>query len=132
MTFVHLANLMQNWGWEVKPEYYAEFDCYLKEMLRRKRVMVITGNDLIEAVIFFFFVDDYESFYKKGTYETPEDSIYGKQIYIDKMICRKWTLGLSRKIKETVEVQFPWVEEGYYHRAPKDRCVRIKRRGVIA
>lgn len=125
MTLVHLANLMQNWGIEVHPDHYYSFEAYLNEMLRRDRVMVIWNGVYIEAVILFYLTNDYEALYRKPMWKVAEDNSDGHQIYIDKMVCRRWTKTLRKLVYEAIEAKFPNVTVGYYHRAPKDRCVKI-------
>ena len=128
MTFDHLANLFYNWGWEVKPQHYQGFKSYLLEMMRRKRVMIVFKGELIDAVITYFLTNDYTKIYKKGEWDIPNDEPHGSQIYVDKMICRRWTPTLRRYVQEMIETTFPNVLEGYYLRAPYDRCVIIYRK----
>ena len=99
-------------------------------MMKKNRVMLIDGPKGIEAIIMFHLTNSFEKLYKKGLWDIPEDEPDGSQIYIDKMICRKWSFSLRRKIQDTIEDYFPNVLEGYYHRAPYDRCVKIYKRGT--
>lgn len=127
MTFVHLANLMQNWGWKIKPKHYESFSIYVREMLARGQVMIVMDNELIEAVLFFCITSDYSKVYKKSTWAIPE-SEEGHQLYIDKMVCRKWTKNVRESVQYAIQEKFPHIEEAYYHRAPYDRCVKIMKR----
>lgn len=127
MTFIHLANLMQSWGYIIKPKHYYGFKAYLEEMLKRNRVLVIWNDNLIECVITYFFTNDYTTAYKKDTWTIPKEDYNGIQIYIDKMVCRRWTKSLRAKLQDAIEEQYPWVREAYYHRAPNDRLIKIVR-----
>ena len=132
MTFENLANIFLQWGYIVKPAHYERFEHYLNEMLNRHRVLFIFDEkDTIEAVIIFFLTDDYEKLYKKQTWEVPQKSLeneMGKQIYIDKMVCRKWHASLRRDIRAIFQDKFPHAEECHWHRAPNDRHVILFRR----
>ena len=128
MTTEQLSNLFLRWGWYIFPDQQENFKKFFREMLRRDRVMVITNDGNVEAVIFYFLTNDYKKLYKKGLWDTPEDEPKGSQIYIDKMICREWTHTLRRQIQDVIENHFPNVEEGYYHREPFDRLTKIKAR----
>lgn len=130
MRFHQLAQLFYTWGWEVKHENYVAFSDYLKDMLKKDRVFVIYENSIIVAVLLYFLTDDYTKVYKKRTFDTITDNPEGHQIYIDKMICKKWTPSLRHYIKSQILEKFPGVQEGYYHRAPRDRCVKILRRST--
>lgn len=128
MNLVHLSNLMQNWGFEVHPNHYFMFEGYLTEMLKKDRVMVVWNGPFIEAVILFYLTNDYNKLYKKSMWQVVQDDENGSQLYIDKMICRHWTKGLRENIQRAIQEKFPQIKEAYYHRAPKDRCVKINRR----
>jgi len=128
MTFVHLANLMQNWGWKIKPKHYQSFSDYLREMLSRNQVMIVMDGEFIEAVLFFYITNDYSKLYKKSTWAIGESDPDGHQMYIDKMVCRKWTKSVRESVQRAIQEKFPQVNEAYYHRAPYDRCVKIMKR----
>ena len=128
MTFIHLANLMQNWGYEIDMKHYYQFKYYLEEMLKKNRVMIVRRNGLIEAVIIYYLTHDYTKIYKKPMWRVTEDSEDGSQVYIDKMVCRKWTRTAREDIGRALQEHFPNAKEVIYHRAPKDRCVKIRRR----
>lgn len=128
MRFRQLSDLFYGWGWEIKHEHYVAFCDYLKEMLKRKRVMVIYNGEFIDAVIMFYLTHDYTKLYKKGTWEIAHDDENGSQIYIDKMVCNKYTKELRVALQSAIEDNFPQVTMGVYHRAPKDKCFKISRR----
>ena len=132
MTFDNLATLFISWGWVVPPNHYESFKRYLHEMLRRKNVLIIWDGSLIEAVIFFFITNDYSKTYKKGIWDLVEDVSEGRQVYIDKLVCKQYTLNLRRKLQNLIEDAFPGQDEVHYLRAPRDRHVIIKRRGVLS
>lgn len=125
MRFHRLAEIFYSWGWEIKHEHYIAFSDYLKEMLKLNRVMIIQDGESVEAVIMFYLTNDYEILYKKSTWEIAKDDPNGTQIYIDKMVCKSWNKDLRKSVQEAIEKKFPHVEMGVYHRAPKDRCVKI-------
>ena len=128
MRFGHLSRLFHEWGWDIRVEQYVPFSDYLKEMLKRNRVMVIENDGVVEAVVMFYLTDDYETLYKKGTWEVVQDNEFGKQVYIDKLVCKKFTRPMHESIEAALTDRYPQIEEAIYHRAPKDRCIRIKRR----
>lgn len=128
MTFTHLANLFQNWGWEVPRGNFYRFDIYLREMLKRDRVMVVMNGPFIVAVLLFYLTDDFSQIYKKGTWDVAEDNPYGHQLYIDKFICKRFTPLIHRIVKEAVLERFPNVTEAFYHRGPRDRLCRVSGR----
>lgn len=128
MRFNQMARLFYEWGWEIKHHQYIAFCDYLKEMLKRNRIMMVMNNDAIEAIIFFYLTNDYAHLYKKGTWDIVEDEPNGSQIYIDKMVCKKFTKELRIRLAQAIEEKFPQVELGVYHRAPFDRCIRIRRK----
>lgn len=130
MRIRDLITLIFNWGWRIRPDQEEAFESYLISMLEKNRVMFVTYEGSLEAVIFYFLTDDYKSLYKKDTWEVVKDNPFGSQIYIDKMISRNTTLSLRRRIQDAIEETFPNVMEGYYHRSPKDRCVKIYKRGT--
>ena len=131
MKFHHLAKLFYDWGWQIKHDYYIAFSDYLKEMLKRDRVFVIHLDAEIVAVCFYYLTNDYEKLYKKPAWEVVNDEPEGRQIYIDKMLCKKWTPSMRHLVQEAIEERFPHVDEGYYHRAPRDRCVKILSRRIL-
>ena len=132
MTYEHLCNLFYNWGWYVKPEAYKEFREYLLGMMKRKRVMVVMKDELIVAILCFYITNDYTKLYKKGTWDLAIEDENGSQMYIDKLVCRRWTKSIRELVQDSIEYQFPQVEEVYYHRAPKDRCVKLLTRRCYA
>lgn len=125
-----LAKYFYDWGWEIKHEYFVAFSDYLKEMLKRQRVIVIQNGEEVEAIIFFFLTHDFGLLYKKRTWDIVEDESDGSQIYIDKMVCRKFTKALRKELQDSIESKFPNVNVGVYHRAPKDRCIKIYSRRI--
>lgn len=129
MTFDTMLSIFDSWGHSVKTEHYWNFKQYCQNMLKRKRVICAMNGDKIQAVVFFFITNDYIRLYKKGEFETPDDNSMGFQIYIDKMICKQWTPQVRKSIQDIIESSFPHVSEAYYHRAPNDRCVIIRRGG---
>lgn len=132
MKFTHLAKLFYEWGWQINHEHYVSFSDYVKEMVKRNRVIVLEKDNEIEAVIFFFLTYDYTKIYKKRIWDVVIDDAAGHQLYIDKMICKKFNRTMFREIKEAIEDALPQVELGVYHRAPKDKCIKIKTRSAHA
>lgn len=130
MTFDQLTTVFIAWGYAVRSDQYDDFMTYTSNMLKKKRVMLIRSENGLEAIIFFFLTNDYSKLYKKSRWAIPDDEPQGSQVYIDKMICKKWTHLIRRQVQDFIESNFPNVQEGFYHRAPYDRCVRIMRRSV--
>lgn len=130
MKFEDLIQIFRSWGHETKPEHYDGFKKYLCEALERNRLITVRFDDEVEVLLVFLLTDDYKTIYKKSMWELPIDNPSGRQIYIDKMICKNWTPSIRRSVQQFIEDAFPNVMEGYYHRAPFDRCVKIYRRSV--
>ena len=130
MRFGQLAKIFQEWGWEIKHEHYVAFSDYLKEMLKRRRVIVIMRDNNIEAIFTYYLTDDFNKIYKKRTWDVVDDDQNGHQIYIDKMIAKNVNIRTIRTIQDFIEENFPNVDIGIYHRAPFDKCVRIHRRKI--
>lgn len=130
MRFHQLAQIFQEWGWQIKHEQYVPFSDYLKAMLKRDRVMLIVEGENIEAIITYFITDDFNKVYKKRTWDLAEENPNGHQIYIDKMIAKRMNRKTIRMIQDFIEENFPNVDVGIYHREPFDKCVRIYRRKV--
>ena len=130
MTFSQLTDIFESWGYAVKPEHYFGFKRYCQAMMKMGRVIIIINGPSVEALVFFFITDDYRRLYKKGEWHIALDNPQGEQMYVDKMICKRWTPEIRRKLQSLIEHNFPNVKEAFYHRAPFDRCVRIKRREV--
>lgn len=128
MTFDQMLRVFDSWGHSLKTEHYWDFKQYCQIMLRRKRVICVMNGDQIQAVVFFFLTNDYNKLYRKSEFSTPDDNETGFQMYIDKMICKHWVPAVRRSLQEIIETNFPHVSEAYYHRAPNDRCVIIRRR----
>lgn len=128
MTFDTLLKVFDSWGHHIKTEHYWDFKQYCQTMLKKKRVIVVMSGEQIQAVVFFFLTNDYHRIYKKGEFKVPDDNPFGRQMYIDKMICKHWTPAVRRAIQDIIESNFIYVKEAFYHRAPKDRCVIIRRR----
>ncbi len=128
MRFNQLARTFYDWGWEIKHDHYVAFSDYLKDMLKMNRVMVLMNGEEIEAIIMFYLTDDYTQIYKKRTWDLAKDNPSGCQVYIDKMVCKKVTREVIRKIQDAIEEKYPQVELGVYHRAPFDRCIKIWRK----
>ena len=131
MTFDDMLRVFDSWGYPLKTEYYWDFKQYCQTMLRRKRVIIVMNGEEIQSVVFFFLTNDYLRLYKKSEFETPDDKECGFQMYVDKMICKHWTPAVRRSVQDIIEERFPHVKEAYYHRAPNDRCVTIRRRASL-
>ena len=128
MTFMQLSDIFYSWGYKIQKDHYSAFQNYLKFMLEKKRVFIVQDESGIQAVVLFFLTYDFGRVYKKGTWDTIEDEPSGDQIYIDKMLARKWTPSIRRFVEKELFSAFPQAQEGYYHREPYDRCIRIRRK----
>ena len=126
MRFHHLAKLFYDWGWSIPVEQYVPFSDYVKEMIKRERVVIIKEGEEILGILFFFITDDHNTIYKKSLWACPKDQEVGREIYVDKLVCKKITPTLWKKIQATFEEAYPDVVYGIYHRSPYDRCVKTK------
>lgn len=130
MTFDNLLHIFDSWGYHIKTEHYADFKQYAQQMIRRRRMLVVTSKDNVVAVIFFFITNSYLKLYRKAEFAAPADTDYGFQVYIDKMICKKWEPSTRRLVQKAIQDCYPCASVAYYHRAPNDRCVTINRRAI--
>ena len=121
-----LINELVTWGHNIKPE---QFHRYLSDMLRRNRVMTVSSEEGLEAIIFYFLTNELDSFINKPTWKIPTDSDRGHIFFIDKMLCRKWTKSLRISVQKQVEEKFPHITQALWLRRPNNRHVIIKRRG---
>lgn len=128
MTFEHLLNRFYAWGKFVKSTQEKHLKKYFFEMLNRKRVMIIQNGDSVEAILFFFLVNDVKTYANRPIWSTPEDTEDGHIIFIDKMVAHNWTRELRKIVQEQIESKFPQVTEAFWLREPLNRNVIIKRR----
>lgn len=128
MTFDNVLTQIILWGNIVKPNQIANFRRYLAEMLRRRRVIVISENDNIKALICFFLTDSVSKFNNRPLWSCPPDTNNGNIFFVDKMIAEHWTPSLRRYLRDEVELRFPQVTEAYWLREPNNRSVIINRR----
>lgn len=126
MRFAQLSRLFYDWGWQIKVEHYVAFSDYLKEMLKRERVLVVKNGEDIEAIVMFYITDDWDKVTKRRDWEVAQDDPNGHLFYIDKIVCKKFTKELHLAINDAVLERFPQIEEAMYMRAPRDRRVTIK------
>lgn len=126
----NLRNLFLSWGYFSNDLYWNGFKTYLEKVIPMNRLIVIQKDNEIEALITFFITNDYERLYKKGSWEIPSEDPDGTQVYIDKMIARKWTPSLRRCVQEMLESKFSNTTEAYWHREPFDRLIRVRRKGI--
>lgn len=103
---------------------------YVSDMLYNHRIVEIRKDSRPHAIIFFSVCDDYEPYLKKGEFQYLPDNPSGKIIYIEVMICRKWTRELREQFETLLTTKYPNLEYGVWHRmAPwGDRKVTSKRR----
>jgi len=101
---------------------------YAKKMLDRGRIITIE-SDQVECVLFFFLInfEDKETYVNRPMWTCPEDTESGTTIFIDKMICRKWTVGLRKALEDAIVAKYPHVTDAFWLREPKNRHVIIKR-----
>ena len=130
MKFDDLYWTFISWGYALKPGYYQRFKVYFEDMIRRKRVMILEDSNGIVAVITFFITRNHEALANKPEFACPMDDPNGSEIYIDKMICKRWTMGVRRLVQDIVESHFPRVMIGFWHREPDNRCVVTYKKGT--
>lgn len=128
MNIYDILNSFIYWGKIVKSSEVPKFKKYISEMLRRNRVMMIDGDNGMEALVCYFITDDVSKFNNRPMWSCPQDSEQGKIIFIDKMVALKFTNSLRHAIQDAIEKKFPFVEEAHWLREPNNRSVIIKRR----
>jgi len=104
---------------------------YVSEMLRRKRVIAIYGEEGMECIILFFLTNEanLKTFSNRPMWSTPQDNEHGNIIFIDKMIARRWSSTLRRLVESEVVSRFPNVTQAQWLREPDNRNVIINKRG---
>mgnify|MGYP001602317258 CR=1 FL=1 len=130
MKFDDLYWTFCSWGFALKPEYYQRFKVYFEDMLVRRRVIGFQNEDGLMAVLTYFITRDHHTLANKPEFATPQDDELGTEIYIDKMVCKKWNLSLRRAMQDMIETTFPNVQMGFWHRQPDNRCVVTYKRGT--
>ena len=130
MTYEDLYWAFVQWGYPIKPEYRQRFMVYLMDMMKRKRVGLISDKEGLVAVFTFFLTDNHEPLANKPEFSIPDDNTFGPEIYVDKLVSKRWDLGVRRAIQDFVETNFPDVKVGFWHRQPNNRCVITYKRGT--
>lgn len=128
MNISNLHLYFQSWGMLVRPGDVERFNQYATTMIRRNRVIVVNGDDGMEAILFYFVTDDRQKFANRPMWTTPEDQESGSTIFFDKMVARKWTKSLRLAVEKAIETKYPLAEEAFWLREPENRNVIIKRR----
>ena len=128
MNLSNLHTYFQAWGKMVRPQEIGSFNRYVSRMLRRNRVIILNGEDGMEAILFYFLTDDVSLFNNRPLWSTPEDDENGHTIFIDKMVARKWTKLVRLAVQDAIEKKYPHVETAYWLREPLNRSVIIRRR----
>jgi hypothetical protein len=103
---------------------------YTTRMLEDERVIAVHRTEIPHAIIFFSISDSPDVFLAKGSWEyVPHDS-FGKIVYLEKLICRKWDKELRKNVEAILIEKYPQLEYGIWHRYAKwgDRKVIAKRR----
>ena len=130
MNFFNLATHFMTWGKMIEPRNYLKFKAYFSEMLKRNRVMVVTGDNGIECLICYFLTDELDTFINRPMWSCPKDNEQGHIFFIDKMVAHKWTPSLRKLVQKQVEEKFPHVNRGFWLREPFNRSVIISKRGL--
>ena len=128
MKLNHLLDLFLSWGFMVNDLHREDFTIYLGRMLKRNRLIIVETKDGIEAVLTFFITNNVEKMFNKQIWEVVEDDPGGHILYIDKMVCRNYTLALRKTLRDILESKFSNLEEAHYYRAPLGPHVKIRRR----
>ena len=128
MNLNNLYLYMRSWGKLLKDSEVQSFNRYVSKMLLRNRVIIVNGEHGMEAILFYFLTDDANKFNNRPMWSTPEDSNTGHIIFIDKMIAHNWTKSLRLAVESAIEKKYPFIDEAYWLREPKNRSVIIKRR----
>lgn len=130
MTFENLLLQFILWGKIVKPKEIGNYRNYLSQMLKRNRVIIISQNDEIKAILCFFLAHSAKEFDNRPLWSCPPDSEDGNIFFVDKMIAETWNPSIRRYLQNEIENRFPQVTEAFWLREPKNRNVIIKRRGT--
>lgn len=89
---------------------------YVCEMLREKRVVSITENGKIKAMIFFSLCDDEKEHLWNLEYEFRPHNPKGKILIIEAMAGKSFSFSLLKKLKEIFYTKFPQIEKTMWRR----------------
>lgn len=98
-----------------KSELYKVYN-YTKRMLDDQRIMVISDNKEIKAVIFFSICEDYLKYLKKPTWKYLEHNSKGTYVYIEKAVSKSWDRGMRLAVQRGILKSYSQVKTGKWHR----------------
>lgn len=130
MNAIDLLLFMGELGKRYSEKDLLEAHYYLYRMIDDGRTIVIMEDGKVHAFICFSICEDFEQFYKKDTWDYIPHYPSGSIIYIELMICRKWTKELRGKFEELIIQRYPQLHTGIWHKYAKwgDRKVLTPRR----
>ena len=102
---------------------------YFYRMLHDGRVIIIEDDNLPFAICFFSITGDSEPFWMKPTWTYLEHDSRSSHVYIEKLICRKWTRQMRHLIEQAFLDKHPHLLTATWHRETKqdDRTVKTRR-----
>ena len=89
---------------------------YVYRMLQDNRVVEIGKNGTTEGYLFYSLCHDINSYYKKKTWRYVPQVTNGTTLYVEKLVCKKWTKELRRKFEEIITTMYPQIEGAIWHR----------------
>ena len=107
-----------------------EIISYVSEMLKDERVVIINKDGVPHGVAFCSICDDYDTFYRKTTWNYKPHDPKGKILYIELLCCKKWTKELREIFEIELIKKYPSIEEAVWHRWASygDRKVTYRRK----
>ena len=103
-------------------------------MKKDGRILGLTVNDNLEALLFYSICDDIDRFYKKQPFEYLPHDISGRTVYVEMVIARRWLRQMREMVTARLLEKYPNLEQAVWFRPRKDvdKMMVIKRRNDYA
>ena len=133
MNAIGLIKILGEMGCRFKTSQFNDIIDYFALMLDDERVILISKEGKLCAVLLFSITDDPELHLKKESWEYREHDPQAKTAYIEKLISKSWNKDMRREFESELIRKHPQIERGLWHRYASwgDRQVTIKVRGGI-
>ena len=103
---------------------------YVSKMLRDERIVELSSNGRVDGYLFYSICNSIEPYYKKKTWVYVPHIKNGHTLYVEKLVCKKWTKLLRQLFQSKILEKFPNLEQGIWHRYGKtcDRQINYRRK----
>ena len=130
MNSVDLLLEMGKIGWRFRRQDVLPMMEYFDAMIKENRVVMISKNDSMIAMLAFSMCDNYEPFLKKKDWDFLNHDPNGNIMYVEKLVSLYWDKEVRKRFEEIITKVYPRIEYAVWHRFAKwgDRKVIYKRR----